>query len=337
MKVALVKMKNAIVLMMTLGFIAIITALVLYSLSISKKSFDAVALIDAQNQFLLSFKDFDQILTQSTKMIKDANTLDLLLASSTIPPLSEPKTGLTIGFEMRSQMKKINLNALLVQLAKAEGNCDLNQTTELLCRPLNRFFDQYEIRDKRTMYDLLVDTIDPDDIELGSETEIASEDIDFAQGKIYSYNHLLKIFQRYYQLTSDKNIFRLDREKVETLFAFGDTNLSRQILDCRPDLLGDVDVFSYILPLYMAAQAPVQQDYYCALFRDKSPALETEPELKELKKLFRIKQFDLNDTKSKYLLECNLILGTADQESELQFTYDITHKRIESIDATVSK
>ncbi len=330
-------MKRAIVLMITLGFIAIITALVLYTLSISKKSFDAVALIDAQNQFSLSFKDFDQILTQNTKMIKDPDTLDLLLASSTIPPLTEPKTGLTLGFEMRSEMKKINLNALLVQLAKAEGNCDLNETTELLCRPLNRFFDQYDIRDKRTMYDLLIDTVDKDDLELGSDTEIANEDIDFAQGKIYSYNHLQKIFQRYYQLTSDKNIFKLDREKVENVFTFGDTNLSRQMLDCRLDPMGESDVFGYILPSHMVAQEVVEPDYYCALFRNKSPALEVEPELKELKKLFRIKQFDLNDTKSKYLLECNLILGTADYESDLQFTYDITHKRIESIDASVSK
>ncbi|HHD84186.1 MAG TPA: hypothetical protein ENK93_04845 [Campylobacteraceae bacterium] len=330
-------MKRAIVLMMTLGFIAIITALVLYTLSISKKSFDAVALIDAQNQFSLSFKDFDHILSQNTKMIKDADTLDLLLASSTIPPLTEPETGLTLGFEMMSEMKKINLNALLSQLVKAEGNCDLNQSTELLCRPLERFLDQYEIRDKRTMLDLLVDTVDRDNLELGSDTEIANEDIDFAQGKIYSYNHLQKIFQRYYQLTSDKNIFRLDREKVEQVFAFGDANVSRQMLDCRLDPMGENDIFPYILPAYMVSHEVVQPDYYCALFKEKSPALETEPELKQLKNLFRIKQFDLNDTKSKYLLKCNLLLGTANQESQLRFTYDITHKRIESIDESVSK
>lgn len=330
-------MKKAIVLMITLGFIAIITALVLYTLSISKKSFDVVSLIDAQNQFSLAFKDFDRILVQNSKAVKDADSLEMLLAASTIPPVTEPKTGLTLGFEMRSKMKRLNLNAILVQLLPAEGNCDKNLTTELLCRPLMRLFDRYEIRDSRTMLDLLLDTVDRDDIELGSDTEIANEDIDFAQGKIYSYNHLQKIFDRYYRLTSDKNVFRLDREKLESLFYFGDTNLSTQMLDCRSDPLAEEDPFSYILPAHMQAVEPVEEDYYCALFRNKSPALTIEPELSELKKLFRIKEFDLNDTKSKYLLKCNLILGTENLENELTFTYDITHKRIESIDESVSK
>ena len=330
-------MKKAIVLMITLGFIAIITALVLYTLSISKKSFDVVSLIDAQNQFSLAFKDFDRILVQNSKAVKDADSLEMLLAASTIPPVTEPKTGLTLGFEMRSKMKRLNLNAILVQLLPAEGNCDQNLTTELLCRPLVRFFDRYEIRDRRTMLDLLLDTVDRDDIELGSDTEIANEDIDFAQGKIYSYNHLQKIFDRYYRLTSDKNVFRLDREKVESLFYFGDSNLSTQMLDCRIDPLAEEDPFGYIVPSHMQAVEPVEEGYYCALFRDKSPALTTEPELSELKQLFRIKEFDSNDTKSKYLLKCNLILGTGNLENELTFTYDITHKRIESIDESVSK
>ncbi len=330
-------MKKAIVLMLTLGFIAIITALVLYTLSIAQKSFDVVAMIDAQNQYALGFKDFDKLLQENTKEVKDADTLDMLLSASTIPPITEPKTGLTVGFEMRPLMRRLNLNAILTQLVAAEGNCDLNLTTELLCRPLDRFFDKYEIRDKRTMIDLLVDTVDRDDLELGSETEIANEDIDFAQGKIYSYHHLQKIFRRYYRLTSDKNVFRFDRAHVEELFYFGDTNLSRQMLDCRMDLTSAEDPFSYILPAHMVATEVVDPDYYCALFRDKSPALSAEPELQNLKKLFRIKQFDLNNTKSKYLLKCNLILGTANQENELRFTYDISHKRIESIDESVSK
>jgi hypothetical protein len=329
-------MKKAIVLMMTLGFIAIITALVLYSLSISKRSFDVVAMIDAQNQFSLAFKDFDAILKTSTKEVKDADTLDMLLAASTIPPMTEPKTGVTVGFSMESKMKKLNINSILSQLLP-DGNCDENLNSELLCRPLERFFDLYEIRDKRVMLDIMLDTMDRDDMELGSDTEIANEDIDFAQGKIYSYNHLQKIFKRYYQLTSDKNIFKIDREKVESVFYFGDTNVSKQMLDCRPNLMGGEDVFSYILPSHMIALEVAEPDYYCALFRDKSPALETEPELRNLKKLFRIKQFDLNDTKSKYLLKCNLILGTANQENELLFTYDLTHKKIESIDEFVSK
>jgi|GEM_PF-5479005 len=325
-------MKKAIVLMMTLGFIAVITALVLYSLSISQKSFGAVAQIDAQNQFALTFKDFTKILDTVTKEIKEPEALDMLLAMD-IPPLTEPKSGVTIGLEMDSYMRKINLNAILVQLLKAEGNCDQNMTTELLCRPLDRFFERYEIRDKRLMMDLMLDTVDKDDIEMGSETEIALEDIDFAQGKIYSFNHLQKIFDKYYQLSSDKNIFKLDRETVEDVFYFGDTNLTTQMLDCNVDPLNTQNAFTYILPAHLL---DTQSDY-CQLFDKKSEMPAGDPELKLIKETFKVKQFDLNDTKSKYLIKCNLILGTGTLENELIFAYDITHKRIDRIEESVSK
>ena len=332
MKVALLLMKKAIVLMMTLGFIALITALVLYTLSISQKSFSAVAQIDAQNQMMLTFQDMTQMLKSISKEIKTEGGLDVLLQTD-IPPLTEPKTGMTLGLELDSYMRKINLNALLKQLLPAEGNCDLNMTTELLCRPINRFFERFDIRDKQLLIDLMLDTVDKDDLELGSETEIGAEDIDFAQGKIYSYNHLQKIFDQYYRLSSDKNIYRIDREKFEEVFWFGDTNLSRQMLDCGVDVTASQNAFTYMLPEHMQNG---QQDY-CALFGKNSQAFSDDAELAMIKNIFRIKQFDLNRTKSKYLIKCNLILGTGQVENELVFDYDIIHKRIDRIEESVAK
>ena len=344
MKVALVLMKKAIVLMMTLGFIAVITALVLYTLSISQKSFTTVADIDAQNQFSLTFKDFTAILKEMTKEVKTPQALDMLL-SVDIPPFPEPKTGLTVGFEMESYMKKLNLNAILTQLLPAEGNCDLNLSTEILCRPLERFMDRYEIQDKRLMIDLMLDTVDKDDMELGGETEIAADDIDFAQGKIYDYHHLKKIFDRYYALSSDKNVFKLTRDAVEEVFWFGDTNLSEQMLDCNAAAVApgsqtdaapqpeEETVFGYILPEHMLGTT----SDYCALFAKKNPELTSDPELMKIKNLFRISQFDLNNTKSKYLIKCLLTLGTQTVENDLRFSYDITHKRIDRIEESVSK
>ena len=272
------------------------------------------------------------MLKSISKEIKTQAGLDVLLQTD-IPPLTEPKTGMTLGLELDSYMRKINLNALLMQLLPAEGNCDLNMTTELLCRPLNRFFERFDIRDKQLLYDLMLDTVDKDDLELGSGTEIGLEDIDFSQGKIYSYNHLQKIFDQYYRLSSDKNIYRIDREKVEEVFWFGDTNLSKEMLDCGVDVTAPQNAFSYILPEHMQN---AQQDY-CALFGKNSQALLDDTELAMIKKIFRIKQFDLNRTKSKYLIKCNLILGTGQVENELVFNYDIIHKRIDRIEESVAK
>ncbi len=326
MKVALEFMKKAIVLMMTLGFISIITALVIYTLSISQKSFNVVAGIDAQNQFSLIFKDFTKIIKTNTKDINNSDALEMFLSMS-IPPLKESKTGLEVGLLVDSKMSKINLNALLFSLLPSEGNCDLNETTDLLCRPLNRFFESYDLRDKILLEQLMLDTVDKDDIELGNMTEIASEDIDFAQGKIYNYNHLKKIFDRYYSLTSDKNILRISQEKFEDYFYFGDTNQSRQMIDCKAL---DVDnAMKLLLPASAMVSDTSESTDYCTLFS------QNDPELQEIKKLFRIKQFDSNDTKSKYLIKCNLILNTDTVDRSLVFDYDIKNKRIDSIEKPI--
>jgi len=331
--------RKAIVLMMTLGFIAIITALVLYTLTISQRSFDEVSVIDAQNQFSLTFKDFNSILNSITKDVNDSDTLEILL-SSDIPPLTEPKTGIVIGFEMNSRMKKINLNMLLNNLITSEGNCDQNMTTRILCRPLKRFFDLYGLRSQQTMLDLLIDTVDKNDLELGSETEIANDDIDFAQGKIYSYNHLKKIFKKYYELSSDKNIFKINRQSVEDFFYFGDINKSTGILDCKSDFSftqsGESEVKD---PLSLLLPSSLLEDDsdYCAMFKEESTYMQNDPELKEIKELFRVGEFDSNDTKSKYLIKCNLTLGTSSYEKELVFDYDIIHKRIDRIEESVSR
>ncbi len=325
MKVALEFMKKAIVLMMTLGFISIITALVIYTLSISEKSFHVVAGIDAQNQFSLVFKDFTKIIKANTKDVNDSDTLSMFLSMS-LPPIKEPKSGLEVGLLVDSRMSKININSLLTSLLPSEGNCDLNDTTDKLCRPLNRFFEKYEIRDKILLEQLMLDTVDKDDIELGTMTEIASEDIDFSQGKIYNYTHLKKIFDAYYKLTSDKNIFRITQERVEDYFYFGDTNESKQMLDC--DALDVQNAMNLILPSNFISDSIGVQDY-CAMFN------QNDPELKEIKKLFSIKQFDLNDTKSKYLIKCNLIFNTDTVNRSLVFDYDIKNKRIDSIEKPI--
>ncbi len=325
MKVALEFMKKAIVLMMTLGFISIITALVIYTLSISEKSFHVVAGIDAQNQFSLVFKDFAKIIKANTKDVNDSDTLEMFLSMS-LPPIKEPKSGIEVGLLVDSRMSKININALLSALLPSEGNCDLNETTDKLCRVLNRFFDKYEIQDKVLLEELMLDTVDKDDMELGTMTEIASEDIDFAQGRIYSYNHLKKIFDTYYKLTSDKNIFRITKDRVEDYFYFGDTNQSKQMLDC--DALDVQNAMNLILPANLISDTLEQEDY-CSMFN------QNDPELKEIKKLFSIKQFDLNDTKSKYLIKCNLIFNTETINRSLVFDYDIKNKRIESIEKPI--
>ncbi len=305
-------MKKAIVLLMTIGFIAIISALVLISLSISKKSFDQVVYLDARNQFSVVFKDFVQMLNLNSKNIKKKEDLEQILIF--MPALKEPKTGVEFGFDIESLMGKLNINYILDQIRLDENGTKI----EYLERPLINYFNQFELRQKRTLLNLLSDTIDKDDIELGAYTEIVAEDFDFRQGKIYSFSHLKKIFDQYYKISADPNIYKINRDLWEESFYFGDINSSKQLLDC--DRLNSTQTMNLITDNLYPEMDEID---FCREFNS------TDPDLKKLKDIYNISSFDKN---RQYLVKCTIVFNTDNFKRNVTFDYDITTTRISNID-----
>ncbi|OQX72730.1 MAG: hypothetical protein B6D59_07620 [Campylobacteraceae bacterium 4484_4] len=174
--------------MLTLGFIAMITALVLYGVSLSKESFDDVASIEAENQFNVAFSDMLFLVEKlrNNKELNDTEKLSFLLDEMILPPITEPKSGITIGFIPETYMNRLNLNAILKRLIQSEeGEGDGREA--LLAVPLERFFRFYEIADFPLLLDIMKDTIDMDLIERSGYSEIADENFDFRQGRIYFF------------------------------------------------------------------------------------------------------------------------------------------------------
>ena len=313
MKVTSKHMKKAIVLLMTLGFIALITALVLMSLSISKKSFDEVVYLDARNQFNVVFKDFIGMLKSNGQKIKTKDELEVLLGLF-MPAMKEPKTGIEFGFDLESKMGKLNINYLLHEIIT-----DVNGTkTEDFEKPLLNYFSDYHLKEPRLLLDICLDTMDEDDSERGAYSEIGAEDFDFTEGKIYSYKHLKKIFDRYYKASYDATIYTIKQEKWEEAFYFGDTNSSHQLLDCTQ--LKNTPVVN----LLTDNRYPNYEEMdFCKEFNT------TEPYFKNLKKLYNIKSFDKN---RQYLIQCMIIFNSENFNRNVKFDYDLKTGKVDNID-----
>jgi hypothetical protein len=311
-------MKKAIVLLMTIGFIAIISALVMVSISISKKSFDQVTYIDARNQFSVVFKDFVNILRANSKKIKKAEDLETFLLFS-MPPMKEPKSEVEIGFLLESQMGKLNINYILDRIDKDKG--DENST--YLSEPLIRYFSMFKLKEPQMLLDILNDTYDKDDIERGAYSEIANIDFDFSQGKIYSFRHLNKIFDQYFKVSRDPNIFNINKEAWEEVFYYGDTNKSRQLLDCNQ--LENTSTIGLLTNNKFQDGSMVN---YCDVFKNPQ-----DYDLKNLKDIYTIKDFN----KTNYLIKCDIIFNTENFNQNISFNYDIKNGEISNIDRSIQE
>jgi len=305
-------MKKGIVLMMTLGFIAVITAMILWSLSITKSRFDKVAQIDAQNQFAIVFKDFSALIKKFD--INSTEKLDMFL-SIDFPAIIEEKTKIGLGFTSSSLMDKLNINYMLNSMVDSETNS--TKATEALYfrRALEKFFRSYELSDPYTMISILEDCIDSDDVERASYSEIVSYDFDYRQGKIYSFEQFSKIKDYYYKSTRDPNIFNITKENFESLFYFGDTK-KYGLLDCS-----SLDVDTTMALIVEDEMSITNESDFCQESNTTA--------MKVLKKIYNISQYS---NKSKYLVKCIVNLDTEDSRSEISFDYEVNSKRISNIE-----
>jgi len=307
-------MKKGIVLLMTLGFITVITALILWSVSITKNRFDRVSMLQNKNQFNLIFEDF-------TKMVKkfDINSsqkLDLFLQIC-FPPLIEPKSGVGVGFCSESLMDRLNMNHMLKTIINSEHNASKKEAARFYTRAFEKFFAKYELSDPYSFINMLLDSIDLDDVERGSYSEIVSEDFDFRQGKIYSFSQFKKIENNYYKVTKDASIYKIDEDELSQYFYFGDTK-SRAILDCSGE--NAPNSFSLIVSDEMSLSKDLDTDL----------CLESNTTtMRKLKKIYNISQYS---NKRKYLVRCKIDLESKESIQSVQFDFEVNSKRISNIE-----
>jgi len=208
-------MKKGIALLVTLGFITILTTIIAYMFSVSKENFQKIEKIDSRNQSAILYKDGKIIVDKFVKKIKNSDDLDRFL-SKVSPFIYQSKEG-SLHVEVIPLSNKININSLVINNIVNKNTLDFIKST---C-------SFYNILDSKFFIDLLLDTIDEDDIARQAQSEILIKNKKFSNSKIVNYNHLKAIMSYYVSVTNDKNILQIPWEK---LVFFG--SMQKEMLDC---------------------------------------------------------------------------------------------------------
>ncbi len=200
-------MKKSITLFLTLIFL--ITAISIVSVIIKKVSSLKIS---------YEFPQSSKIIQNTDSFLKKTDTKDIINYFER-PVFFSSKNGEFMVKIIMNPICSININDYLT---KNKINLNIDRLLDFL-------FDKYEIKDPIFLKDLILDTIDADDIERSPKSEIKQEIIKFQDGGIYSFNHLKKIIKYYEKETDDKSIEKIEWQKY---FNFYKTQLFKE---CAPE------------------------------------------------------------------------------------------------------
>ncbi len=208
--------KKAVILLITIGFIALMSVFILTSISIFENSLKNISQIERIERFNVLFSDIVAILNKKVKLIKDSLDLDMFLG--VYPPFVDPKGKVSMQIVMEPKVNRININNLLYKRK-------VDFVTKAF---LQKVLLRYEVSDEDYFIRLLLDTLDYDESERGANTEIVLKESSFINGKIENKKHFDKILDYYVSVTNDENIKKIPWDK---LIFFGDRD-KKYILDC---------------------------------------------------------------------------------------------------------
>lgn len=208
-------MKKGIVLIVTIGFITILTALITYMFSISDRIFHQAEKVEAKNQSAILYADVKAIMDTYVKDINDSDALSALLLGT--PPFYDKQSDLSLHVKIESLSNKININSILIK----------NKIDPNIVEFLEKVSEVYNILDASFLIDLVLDTIDEDDIMRQAMSEISLENTKFSNSRIINMSHFETLIKYYVSIANDENILKVPWEK---LIYFGENQ--RNAVDC---------------------------------------------------------------------------------------------------------
>jgi len=184
-------MKKAIALFMTLMFLAVAVVFIDYIMSSYQKITQKSSLFISQNSLIIK----SSLTTLKNLKIKNESDLKKIFTSF---PVSSKDGSFRALIEIKP-VNSINLNDYL-------KNGEINSSIDL-------FFDyllfKYDVKDPVFFKNLVLDTLDRDDIQRSADSEIMEYDPLFQNGKIYNFFQFKKILKYYAQKTLDKSITKI--------------------------------------------------------------------------------------------------------------------------------
>lgn len=208
-------MKKGIALLITIGFIVVLTALIAYIFTLSNRAFEEVNSVEKRDQSQVLFSDVKKILDSYVGEIEDDKDFSNFLSGT--PPFYDSKSGLWLEVEIKPLSDKININSILV-------NKKVNKNIVLF---LQNICETYNILDPNFFISLILDSIDEDSVEREALSEISLHKINYSNGSIYDKSQF-KVLENYYaDVVQDKNIFSVPWGQ---LIYFGGKDLG--MVDC---------------------------------------------------------------------------------------------------------
>jgi len=281
-------MKKSIALLAVLGFIILIISISTAILKIydkySSTSYDYIS----QNSLVLN-----NIKTILNNALNDINGSDIQNIFTTYPPIVSKDGNFILNIEISPINDKLNINNLI----------ENNKTNEYLLNTLSNILEYYEILDPLFFEDLLLDTIDKDNLERSADSEIILQNKNFQNGLIYNQKHFKQILNHYSKLKNDTNIYKVPWDK----FIFFGEDI-KYILDCN--------LLSKELAKFIGLE--IKNDIITC------SNLESNENKKILQKL-NIKSYDKN---SSYLININTNYILNEKQNKLEFIYNTKEKKV---------
>ena len=191
--------RPGIALMVTVGIIALIAVVILGNVKLVDDSMHQTKQAQAFNQDQAMLKSFYTLLKEQASEITSAETLDGFLL--TVAGLGDDKGYLNFGVNISSLQGKVNINAIF-----DEDNKTLAPHYETM---FLRMFEAYEIKESSQLLALIADTIDTDNSERHSSSELMNRYADMPQGRIVDAKHLKRLSTFYDEVVEDNNVYKI--------------------------------------------------------------------------------------------------------------------------------
>ena len=209
-------MKKGIALLITIGFITVLTALIAYIFSLTNRIFDEAKSIYVRDQSVVIFDDVKKILDSYANDVKDDDDFSTFLLG--VPPFYDSVSGLGLDVEISPLSDKINLNSIFID----------NKADKNIIKFLQNICEAYNILDSSFFISLVLDTIDNDTLERQALSEISLYNLKYSNGLVSGKKQFEELQRYYANVVQDKNIFRVPWDRF---IYFGGRN--KGIVDCN--------------------------------------------------------------------------------------------------------
>ena len=273
--------KKGIALLLTLSFLiislSIIGSVFLLYKKLTNNNFEYSI---AENSFII------ESVSSKLKNIKfnSSNDVDKLFFYK----FSLEKNEFKVFVSFSPVFDRINLNNILRN----------NKLNDSMMNFLDLIFDKYNIEDSEFLKALILDTIDTDKEEREDKSEISLYE-PFENGQIYNQKQFQKIIDYYYNITKDKNIYKIPFKDIFSFNAIYYTDCNHLSYDIK-NILG-VQSCSDLKSLYD-------------------------------KKFLRNLNIHSFNKKAPYYVWVNVVYFRYDKQFKIRFLYDIVNKKILKID-----